>query len=98
MHEYYRLKKAVAKVLSNFGFTESIPDTETDGCGSIFCMYVSAGKRFIIEWDGEEGFGLVQSWQGGTDWQALEPIVPESTELELQRNISALCAEVRRQL
>jgi hypothetical protein len=52
----------------------------------------------MINWDGEEGFGSVESWQGNNIWVMLEPIVPESTEQEFNKNLTALCQVVKAQL
>ena len=64
MHEYHKIKSNITKLLSNAGYEEGKPDTEIDYCGSIYCIYASGKKRFMIQWDGEEGFGSVESWQG----------------------------------
>ena len=80
------------------GYEEDKPDTEVDYCGSMHCIYASGTKRFMIQWDGEEGFGSVEYWQGDNIWVMLEPIVPEGTEQEFTNNLTALCQVVKAQL
>jgi hypothetical protein len=98
MHEYYKIKDALVEILSPLGYIEDKPDTELDCYGSMHCIYVSGEKRFMIQWDGEEGFGAVEEWQGNNMWSMLEPIVPEGTESEFNRNLAALCQGIRGQL
>jgi hypothetical protein len=98
MHEYHKIKKAVVELISPLGYQEDKPDTELDYCGSMHCIYVSGEKRFMIQWDGEEGFGSVESWQGNNTWALLDPIVPEAKELEFNKNLAALCLQIKAQL
>ena len=98
MHEYHKIKNAVVESLSTFGYKEDKPDTELDYCGSMHCIYACGEKRFMIQWDGEEGFGSVESWQGNNTWSMLEPIVPESSEQEFSKNLTNLCLTIKAQL
>ena len=95
MHEYQKIKSVIVALLSRAGYTEDKPDTELDYCGSIHCIYASGEKRFLIQWDGEEGFGFVESWQGNNSWVMLEPIIPESTQQEFNNKLKALCQVVK---
>lgn len=98
MHEYHKIKRNIAEILTKAGYEEDKPDTELDYCGSMHCIYASGEKRFMIQWDGEEGFGSVGSWHGNNTWVMLEPIVPEGTEQEFNNNLTALCQAVKAQL
>ncbi len=88
----------IVEQLSTAGYEEDKPDTELDYCGSMHCIYALGEKRFMIQWDGEEGFGSVESWQGNNSWVMLEPIVPEGTEQNFTNNLTALCQVVKGQL
>ena len=98
MHEYHKIKSSIAEILSKAGYEEDKPDTDLDYCGSMHCIYASDDKRFMIQWDGEEGFGSVESWQGNNTWVMLEPIVPEGTEQDFNNSLTALCQVVKAQL
>ncbi|WP_346837034.1 hypothetical protein [Microbulbifer sp. SAOS-129_SWC] len=98
MHEYHKIKSNIAGLLLESGYSEDKPDTEIGYCGSMHCIYASGEKRFMIQWDGEEGFGSVESWQGDNTWVMLEPIVPEGTEQDFNNNLTALCQVVLAQL
>ncbi len=95
MHEYRKIKNAVVELLAPSGYQEDKPDTDLDYCGSIHCIYTSGKKRFLIEWDGEEGFGSVELWQDDNTWSMLEPIVPEAIESKFNKNLAALCQTIQ---
>ena len=98
MHEYQKIKTIIVDLLSKAGYEEDKPDTNLDCYGSIHCIYAAGESRFMIQWDGEEGFGSVESWQGDNSWVMLEPIVPESIEQEFNINLEALCKVVKARL
>ncbi|MED5523773.1 MAG: hypothetical protein VX447_03345 [Pseudomonadota bacterium] len=98
MHEYHKLKNALVQILSEQGYKEDKPDTDLDYCGSVHSIYAHGEKRFMIEWDGEEGFGAVEQWMGNNSWAMLKPIVPEGVESEFNKNLEALCKEVKSRL
>lgn len=98
MHEYHKIKNHIAELLSKAGYEEVKPDTETDYCGSVHCIYAAGENQFMISWDAEEGFGSVESWQGNNTWVMLEPIVPEGTEKDFHNNLTALCQVIQAQL
>lgn len=97
MHEYHKIKKEVLKLLEPQGYIETKPDTELGYYGSIHSIYKKGKKRFMVQWDGEEGFGSVEFWSNDT-WTMLKTIVPESTETEFKNNITVLCSELELQL
>jgi len=98
MHEYHKIKNEVVKILIPLGLSESKSDTETDFCGSVYCIYSCGKKRVMIEWDGEESFGSVSLWQGHNNWVSLKPIVPGGSESEFTQSLEELCKVVREQL
>ncbi|MCR8924337.1 hypothetical protein NO559_16300 [Dasania sp. GY-MA-18] len=98
MHEYHKIKNAVVELISPLGYQEDKPDTELDYCGSMHSIYASGEKRFMIQWDGEEGFGSVEIWQGNNTWVLLKPIVPEAKEIDFNKNLTALCLQIKAQL
>ena len=85
-------------MLTKAGYEEDKPDTELDYCGSMHCIYASGENRFMIQWDGEEGFGSVESWRDNNTWVMLEPIVPEGSEQDFNNNLTALCQVIKAQL
>lgn len=95
MHEYHKIKRNIAEILTKAGYEEDKPDTELDCCGSLHCIYASGEKRFMIRWDGEEGFGSVESWQGSNTWVMLEPTVLEDAEHDFNNNLTDLCQVVK---
>ncbi len=97
MHEYYKLKSRVAEILVKEGYKEVKPDTDIDYCGSIHSIYALSDSRFMIQWDGEERFGSVEIWEGGS-WKMLEPIVPEGSAQIFDNNLAALCLNVESHL
>jgi len=94
MHEYHKIKSEIVGILQPHGFDEVVADQELDYCGSVHCIYAKDEKRFMIEWDGEEGFGAIESWSNES-WSMLKTIVPESTEAEFSKNLGALCEELK---
>ena len=95
MNEFIKLKRPIKDLLSGEGYIEVKPDTKIDDGGSEHCIYASGEKRFMIQWDGEEGFGSVESWQGSNTWIMLEPIVPVGTEQDFNRNLQDLCGTIK---
>lgn len=98
MHEYHKIKSNISCLLYEAGYEEDKPDTEIDYYGSVHCIYALGEKRFMIQWDGEEGFGSVKSWQGNNTWVMLEPIVPEGADQDFNKNLTALNKAVKAQL
>ncbi len=97
MHEYHKIKNRVLELIVPLGYEEAKPDTELDYCGSMHSIYTNGEKRFMIQWDGEEGFGSIEAW-ANNKWTLLETIVPEATEIEFENNIVALCKELKSNL
>lgn len=93
MH-YQKLKSKLVEVLGPLGFAEEKPDTATDGKGSMQCILARGDKKFMVQWDGEEGMGSVEAWQDG-DWAMLENIVPEAPEPKFSECLDALCEELK---
>ncbi len=94
MHEYQKIKQKVVELLSPLGFEEMVEDTDSDYYGSRYCIHANHEKRFMIQWDGEEGFGSVESW-ASESWTMLKTFVPESTEKEFNNNLKSLCEELK---
>lgn len=61
MHEYQRLILEVETLLLPLNFTKVKEDLESDYCGSMLIIYANDKKRFMVEWDGEEGYGLFKT-------------------------------------
>ena len=95
MHEYYLIKKTVAEMLIQNGYTESQKDVDSDVYGSMFCVYSLLDQRFMIEWDGEEGFGNVQQWLGEGQWKMLKPIVLEGKSDDFNSSLNDLLPTIR---
>jgi hypothetical protein len=76
------------------GYSESQPDVDS-GCGSMFCVYSLLDQRFMIEWDGEEGFGAVQKWIGDGHWNMLEPIVLEGALEDFNKSLDDLLSTIK---
>ena len=94
MSEYLEIKSEILRILVPLGYKEVKSDTELNYCGSLHSIYCKGDKRFMIQWDGEEGFGSVESWSNKT-WKMLNTIVPESSDDEYSVNIKALCNELK---
>ena len=97
MHEYCKLKSRIKDILIERGYKEVKPDTYIDYYGSMHSIYASGNYRFMIQWDGEEGFGSVEYWEHDS-WKLLEPIVPEGFKEAFDSNLEALCISVQRHL
>ena len=93
MHEYYSIKNRIAEILIPLHYAEISENTERDCYGSIDSIYAKGENRFMIQWDGEEGFGSVEVWQK-THWVQLKSIVPESGKEEFNKSLSNLCSEL----
>jgi hypothetical protein len=98
MNEYHKIKNALTQVLCKDGYKEVKPDTDLDVYGSVHSIYALGEKRFMIGWDGEEGFGFVEQWEGKNQWAMLTPILPEESEANFEDYLTALCAEVKDRL
>lgn len=94
MHEYYKIKAAVVSLLASAGYAEIKPDTELDYCGSKHCIHALGDKRFMIAWDGEDGYGSVEYWLEDDGWVTLEPIVSEAAEKDFNKNLELLCSVI----
>lgn len=92
-NEYQKIKSKVLEVLSPLGFSEEQPAT-ADGNGPLHCILAKGGRKFMVQWDGEENFGWVESWVDG-DWVMLESIVPESPDAEFAGHLDSLIAELK---
>ncbi|MBF7074607.1 hypothetical protein ISG33_14470 [Glaciecola sp. MH2013] len=90
MHEYFELKEQIVNLLTRNGFDETHPHTNSDVYGSMYCVYSKNDERFMIEWDGEEGFGNVQRWLGDNQWEILKPLIVESSREAFDSQINAL--------
>jgi len=97
MHEYQKLINEVEKVLLPLGFHKAKEDLETDYCGSMFTIYVSESKRYMVEWDGEESFGAIQNWSGDK-WVQFDTLAIEGTEEQFEENSKKLISELRTSL
>lgn len=91
-NEYQKIKGKVVEVLSPLGFSEEQPDLAEGKV--IRCILSKGDKKFMVQWDGEENFGWVESWSDG-DWVMLESIVPESAEPEFTGHLDSLIAELK---
>ena len=96
MHEYHKIKKPIVELLLSNDFQEVSKDTEIDYCGSIQSIYANGNFRFMLFWDGEEGFGGAEIYKGNGQWEMLKPIIPESSEGQFQKNISELLLTIQR--
>jgi hypothetical protein len=96
MNEYQKMKSRILEILSPLGFTEEKSDTGTDK-GSMQCILSNGAKKFMLQWDAQEGMGSVEAWVDG-DWSMLESIVPESPAEKFAECLDSLCEELRSQL
>jgi hypothetical protein len=95
MHEYHKIKNAVVEILVPQGFEEISPDKEIDYYGSLMCIYAKSEKRFMIQWDGEEGYGAVERWLGNNSWEMLSPLVVENTDALFNDQLQQLCSTIK---
>jgi len=93
MHEYQRLILEVETLLLPLNFTKVKEDLESDYCGSMLTIYANDKKRFMVEWDGEEGYGAIQNWINGK-WVQLETLVVEGTEKRFEEKTEKLMSEL----
>lgn len=96
MHEYYKIKQPLQQLFLENGLKLDVEDAQVDYCGSMQSIFASDKFRFIIFWDGEEGFGGVERYHGDGKWEMLEPTIPESKESEMISNIDALVQCIQR--
>lgn len=97
MNEYQKLKSKVLEILAPLGFSEETPDAQTGGAGSMQCILAKGERKFMVQWDAEEGMGSVEAWLDG-DWSMLESIVPEAPAEKFSECLDALCAEIKSNL
>ena len=96
MHEYYKIKQPLEQLFLENGLVLDVEDKNVDYCGSMQSIYASDKFRFMVFWDGEEGFGGVEQYHGDGNWEMLKPTVPESTEGAMISNINALADHIQR--
>ena len=94
MHEHYKIQEVIWPLLEKEGFKIESENNQVDYYGSIRTIFVNSEKRFLLEWDGEEGFGYVEILRN-KGWERLPTIVLESNESELQVAIQKLCIDVQ---
>jgi hypothetical protein len=97
MNEFQKVKSRILEILSPLGFTEEKSDTGTDGKGSMQCILAKDERKFMLQWDAEEGMGSVEAWVD-RDWSMLESIVPESPAEKFAECLDSLCEELKSQL
>lgn len=88
---YQKMKDKVQEILAPLGFSEGKADADRGPMSSVFSK---GDKKFMVQWDGEEGMGSVEVWQDG-DWTMLESIVPEAPEPKFSECLNSLCAELK---
>lgn len=75
MHEYDVLRELVKSTSATLVEEHLNPDV----FGSAYAVFSSAqGGYFRLVWDGKDGCGFLQSYRGGSHWEATGPVVPES--------------------
>jgi hypothetical protein len=94
MSEYQKIKNKILEVLAPQGFVEERPDSKVDDKGSMQCVLSNGEKKFMLQWDGGEGFGWVETLVN-SDWVMLDTIVPESSESEFGGHLNSLCSELK---
>lgn len=98
MHEYRVIKERLAVPLAEAGLEEVVGDTEWDVYGSVRSVFASEANRVLVGWDGEEGFGYVETWEGDNQWRMLRAKVPEGTAEQFAADLEALAHELSRHL
>jgi hypothetical protein len=97
MHEYYKIKQRVQEILIPLGFEEIKPDTDLDVDGSVHCIFAKSNFRFMIEWNGEDRCGYINSWQN-SQWQQLGSTIFHESETELYWIIESTCKELQKNI
>lgn len=97
MDAYQKIKSKIQEMLLPLGFSEDKPSAETEGHGSMGCIFSKGEKRFMVWWDTEEGLGSIEAWANG-EWVMLETVVPESSESEFSGHLNSLCIELKSHL
>jgi hypothetical protein len=96
MHEYYKIKEPLQELFLENGLVLDVADMNVDYYGSVQSIFASDKFRFMIFWDGEEGFGGVEKYLGDGQWEMLEPTIPESKESVMVTKINALVDHIQR--
>ena len=94
MHEYYRIKDAVANVLQPLSFTEESEDSEIDHYGSIQSLFVSGQKKVLLGWDGQGGFGYAEVRLDDTRIPVTS-VVHETQQQEFDDAIIRMCEDLK---
>lgn len=98
MHEYQIIKQKLVPVLNRAGLNEAVADRTLDVYGSVYSIFASDVARIMVGWDGEEGFGYAETWEGNNVWRMLSSTVPEGSADEFAADIEALTDELSRHL
>ncbi|MEM1056047.1 MAG: hypothetical protein AAGI52_11010 [Bacteroidota bacterium] len=98
MHEYHVIKQKLVPVLTDAGLREVVADRSLDVYGSVHSIFASDAARIMLGWDGEEGFGYAEAWEGNDTWRMLESKVPEGPAPEFEPNLEALARELSQHL
>ena len=98
MHEYQIIKRRLAPVLNGSGLHEAVPDRSLDVYGSVHSIYASNVARVAVGWDGEEGFGYVETWEGNNVWRMLDSKVPEGRADQFESDLEALARDLSRHI
>jgi hypothetical protein len=93
MHEYYQIKKAALPILSTAGY-EEVEEVQPDVYGSIDTLFSNGIRNIRLIWDGKEGCGLAQVFDG-ISWNSIEGRVPESSNELFASNIVKLCEKLK---
>jgi hypothetical protein len=93
MHEYYQIKKAALPILNTAGY-EEVEEVQPDVYGSIHTLFSNGIKNIRLIWDGKEGCGLVQVYDGKS-WNSIAGRVPESSSDVFASNIVKLCEQLK---
>lgn len=79
MTEYEKIKLELVPSLEKFGLVLENEEHHPDVFGSSFSVYSGKGLNYRIIWDGKDGCGYIQSYQGN-DWVDLCANAPEADE------------------
>lgn len=98
MHEYHVIKQKLVPLLTDAGLREVVADRSLDVCGSVHSIFASDAARIMIGWDGEEGFGYAEIWEGNNVWRMLDAKVPEGAAAEFDSDLETLARELSQYL
>lgn len=98
MHEYQIIKQKLVPVLTDAGLREVVADRSLDVYGSVHSIFASDAARIMLGWDGEEGFGYAETWEGNGVWRMLESRVPEGPAAEFESDLDVLSRELSQYL